>query len=73
MRPRQQPDQREEIPHHEIHDRPEQAAPPSNDGKSPEPNDPTAIESRGRVCEPYAVRRGRDRRSAWSDSAGEGS
>jgi hypothetical protein len=41
-RPCQQPHQREQIPHHEIDERPEQAAPSSTDGKSPEPNEPDA-------------------------------
>jgi putative transposase len=39
-RARQQPHQREQIPHHQVHERPEQAAPPSTDGKSPEANQP---------------------------------
>jgi hypothetical protein len=41
-RPCQQPHQREQIPHHEIDERPEQAAPSSTDGKSSEPNEPDA-------------------------------
>src|SRR6266536_1142090 len=41
-RPRQQPHQREQIPHHQINERPEHAAPPSTDGKSPEPSQPDA-------------------------------
>ncbi len=53
--PRQQPHQREQIPRDQIHERPEQATPPSTDGKSPEPNQSRRTESRGRVCEPYAL------------------
>jgi hypothetical protein len=35
-----QPHQREQIPHHQIHERPEQAAPHSTDGKKLEPKRP---------------------------------
>jgi hypothetical protein len=41
-RPTKQPHQREQIPHPEIHERPEQATPPSTDGKTPEPSWPNA-------------------------------
>jgi hypothetical protein len=37
-RPRQQPHQREQIPDREIHERLEQATPPSTDGKTLEPS-----------------------------------
>jgi hypothetical protein len=46
-RTRQQPHQREQIPRHQIRERPEQADPPSTDGKSPEPSQPDAHQAPG--------------------------
>jgi hypothetical protein len=49
--PPHQPHQREQVPDNEIDQRPEQAALLDHG----EPSEPSAPESRERVCEPYAV------------------
>jgi hypothetical protein len=51
--PRQQPHQREQIPHHEIHEPPEQAALPRPTARPWNLTSRTHTESRGPVCEPY--------------------
>ena len=53
-RPSQQPDQREQVPDNEIHERPKQTALPRPQ-QSAEPSEPDAPESRGRVYEPYGL------------------
>ncbi len=54
-RPPQQPHQREQVPHDEIHKRPEQAALPRPQHERPNLASPATPGSHGRVCEPYAA------------------
>jgi len=53
MRARQQPDERDHVPHDEIHERLEQ--PSLDHDKSAHPNGDDIPTRRGRVCQPYGL------------------
>src|SRR5262245_7136149 len=54
--PPEQPHEREQVPNDEIDERPEQAALPRPRPRTSNLAEPDDSESRGRVCEPYALR-----------------